>query len=396
MKRIRMIVLLLLILSVSAVSPEDSDSPAVFQGDYTLIPLTEGEAVLGLSPDGSRIAACTYDGGTGRIRMYDTVRFSMTGETELPEKGMIPIEKKAVWSPDGRYAAFRSSGVSPSELRYFKSSCMYAVDMNEGKLIQISDDRYKGKISFTDVNLYFDPSFSYDSEYVLYHRYQSTGVSVAAVRIKDKKEESVIFDPDRGNTYYTFPLGGTKILINKDPMDKNLPNELYVTDWRKKGKPLAVKKSAPVEASLFQVCDMSADRRKILLRTWWIDKALDQEASDFSLIVFADDFAACTIKPVEVPEGQFAVTGNLRPDGKQLILVTRDRAASESRVRTSRIIQVDLATGARAILLEDGSETFIPGGQFLKAGAGLCEGMFVSDTNMLVHCEDGFRLYNIK
>jgi hypothetical protein len=185
---------------------------------------------------------------------------------------MIPIEKKAVWSPDGRYAAFRSSGVSPSELRYFKSSCMYAVDMSEGKLIQISDDRYKGKISFTDVNLYFDPSFSYDSEYVLYHRYQSTGVSVAAVRIKDKKEESVIFDPDRGNTYYTFPLGGTKILINKDPMDKNLPNELYVTDWRKKGKPLAVKKSAPVEASLFQVCDMSADRRKILLRTWWIDK----------------------------------------------------------------------------------------------------------------------------
>src|SRR5262249_28060654 len=59
-----------------------------------------------VSPDGTRLALRTEDGGVPNISIYDLKRDIMTRLTFEPD----PIVGYPVWTPDGRFIAYRSAG----------------------------------------------------------------------------------------------------------------------------------------------------------------------------------------------------------------------------------------------------------------------------------------------
>lgn len=192
--------------------------------NYRLLSLEQDELILGLSPDATLLVTGLYYSNT--IRVYHVSNFTLMTEIALPESTMFPKEKKAVWSPDGSSIVFRGFQLSPTELKTFKSSCIYAINVLSGKLRLISDEKYKEKFSLNNPHVYFDPSFSSDGKSVIYHKYESNGTLVVSVDIKSRTERLLHLDPSRGNSCFAYPLSDGYLLINKDPSKINFQRAL--------------------------------------------------------------------------------------------------------------------------------------------------------------------------
>jgi Tol biopolymer transport system component len=366
--------------------------------EYRLVPLAPEETVLGLSPDGKILATCDYGAKSGYIRLYSTDNFKMTAEIKLAEKQMLPFEKKAVWSPDGKYVTFRSVRKSPIELIMFKNSCIYIINVDTGKLIQISDDKYKNAVDLLDSNLYFDPSFTFDGKYVIYHKYTSEGMQIISSRIEYKKEEILISNPTRANTIFAFPLGETKILINQDTISNSEPNKILIFDTKSRNNKLLLEEEIDLDSlSMFEIRDLSLDRRKVLVYSWKKNKKSSGNNIDkLYVLEFYPNGEYSNIITIGQSEDQKILTANLTPDGKSLVFVAREEKAAGKQSQTSQLVVMDLQSGERRILMTDTDDVDIPGSYVQGYSRGTSEGLFLSDSKMLIHCSDGFRLYTLK
>jgi hypothetical protein len=397
MKARRLGALLSCALLLLGFSPVAMAEPSALPAEYRLAPISSAEVPLGLSPDGSMIATFELDSSSGYIRIYRTSDFIRIMETELAEPQMWPTDKKAVWSPDGKYIAFRSLRRVPRELLMLRSSCIFVIDVGTGGIIRVSDERYKDRLDYSNLSLYYDPSFGSDGKSVVYHKYLSGVTQVVSVGIKDGKESRLYSSASKGNYCAAFPLIGDELLVYEDPAAPADLNRILVSDTgdgRSRNLLEIAEAGAP---TMLEVRDLATDRKSALVFRWAIagaDRGYDAIERIY-LLKLSGDPGGYSSKPMYVPDAREILDASLAPDGSYAVLVAREPPAATGKGGAVRVSKLDLRAGTSTFLLSDAVGGAAPG-FYAGRGSRLTNGLFVSDSNLLVYCEDGFRLYALR
>jgi hypothetical protein len=360
---------------------------------YRLLELPEDEVILGISPDSRTIlTGATYP---DCLRFYRTEDLSLCAETTLPDNVALPKEKKAVWSRDGKYVALRSCQKSPWELKAFKSFCVFAVEAATGTFIQLCDDRFMEKFSLQKPNIYFDPGFGPGKGKALYHKWTDKGTQVVSVDLKDKQESVLYLDPSRKETLYSYPLFESFVLLNVSPYDLTIPDRILTLDSRDGSVRVALSGDHEGCKSLFEVVDVAADGKTALVSYVAMKRYPGGAIDSLHLLTFDED-GSSSDQRVDNPEGYQILTARLSPNARTLALVVRETDSAEGAEPAASVLTIDLKEERIETLMSDSDPIMIPGILPVRPGFGTPQGLFLSNSSLILSCSDGFRLYALE
>lgn len=359
---------------------------------YRLLPLPEGEFVLGLSPDSGTIV--TGSSFPDYLRFYRASDFAPTAETLLPDRARLAWGKVARWSPDGKRVALRSGRGSPSELKTLKGSCIFIAEAESGAFIQLSDDRYLEKFSIQDPYLAFDPDFLQGNGEAFYHAWTAKGTRIVSVDPEGGADRILYAYPSRNEGCYAHPLSGSRLLLNISPNANSEPDRLIVFDARDGSSRIALVGEPGGAPSAFEILDVSAGGTAALVAHTVYDPKRSPNASMDALRILSFAGGVPSSRLIDSPDGHQILAARLSPDGKGIVMVVREEKPEPGSDRRAFVLRIDLAGGSVKTLLSDSHPFMVPG--FPPASRRQAsEGLFLSNGRLLLSCSDGYRLYDL-
>lgn len=375
---------------------EKIDSKPADSKPYTALSSDLFTAMLGLSPDGRTIITYQKNDDGDSICIRDSKTLKVIKQTKLPDEDFAPHSKKAVWSRNGGYFAFRKSGFDGTEQMNLSGSPIFAIGLADGKLIKLSDEKCnepsEEMFAFT---LYTDPSFMPDSKSVIYHKFSINETQIVRTDF-DGKERIIAEFTDKEQSNSVIPLNDSKLLVLRNYAGSASSDILIYSITDKKEKIISELsgkgKYGDGLSSKWMIKDISADARSILILRKVFNSDGEWKNNALDLIVFNEDFSSHTVTPIGDNKKYQIVNGALSPNGRFAVYARRESPDSEKPVS---VIYYDIAKKSERIVFTDETKDILTG-SIASPATKLSEGLFASDRNVLVLAKGNYRLYPVE
>jgi dipeptidyl aminopeptidase/acylaminoacyl peptidase len=413
---------LLVVLVVSLLmSSCGARSTGVFQDkDYTRMTqigqygFTDG-SMLGISPDGERLVV--WVDGEIKILDADTGKEKQSFECEIR-----PSSKKALWNRKGDAFVLGDAARTPSEIMLMRVTNIVVYGPEDEE--QLTDEDKKYNLTDEDSKLLFSPTWSADSEDILYCFFSNKGSNVVKIDVKEG-DESTLFHARREKMPFVRGIElKDGLLLCEYNGTRWGDNDVFLYDVKSEYMTSLddVVDNGDTQA-YYEIKGWSEDRRTVLINKWIQSSSsaglaiqrcmiltFNSSFKDYSIKTIeygfrVDEEAASDmgINPLLIDErhgnNRLGYASLLSPGGRYVLTVDRlyeedgDMLAVSNR---SELVLHDLKTGKDHMLYTN-QEDEMPLFGVSSALNGNTEGLFMTrDGKLLIWFNDGYRLFKLE
>ncbi|HNX58421.1 MAG TPA: hypothetical protein PKK43_04940 [Spirochaetota bacterium] len=354
---------------------------------YSLIDVPASGKIIGLAPNANSVIIS--DDTSRRIESVRLENGNLNGtiwSIDIGKAGKYPFRKRAVWSRDGKYLAFRSNVVHPIELAYFSNFCIYTIEAASGRILEADNGSCEQKPKLPDLRMTYDAAFIPGTDSLLYHRYAITGVELNMAGISGGK--TVLFRKVGGDGAFAYavPLSSTAALVYIEPMLNQNPMTISISSADKTDREI-MRHNRGERPIVWEIKASSADGRVILIQERMFEKQSgNMEISTLKIIRLNNDCSEWKIDPVVGNNGMKILDSALSPDGKRVVYLQKANAAKGD----GYVILCTVREGPyeRTVFEEKSESLYV--WTLKKNGEGI---IYMSDRAFILHVGDKYRFY---